>query len=115
MVKHERSESPEPSGNSPSPSPSPSPPPPKKSRGNKGAAKAKGPTKAVTKPKSWDTAQTITLLEAVFDAASKTIDKNALATQLGVSKQSVGDQLVKNRNNLRKLAIDLVRAKKGGA
>ncbi|KLT39552.1 hypothetical protein CC85DRAFT_304923 [Cutaneotrichosporon oleaginosum] len=36
------------------------------------------------------------------------------AKGLGVSKQSVGDQLVKNRNNLRKLAIDLVRAKKGG-
>jgi hypothetical protein len=31
-----------------------------------------------------------------------------------VSKHSVGDQLVKNRNNLRKLSIDLVRAKKGG-
>ncbi|GMK57108.1 hypothetical protein CspeluHIS016_0309480 [Cutaneotrichosporon spelunceum] len=99
MVKNKRSESPDPSYNSPSLSPSPRPNSsltPKKSRTSKDSTKSvKSPPKAVRK--NWNTDQTITLLEA-----------------LGVSKQSVGDQLVKNRVNLRKLAVDLVRAKKGG-
>ncbi len=79
MVKHERSESP----SSPSRSPSPSPTP-KKSRTKGGSPKAKSPTKSPGKPKGWDTAQTLTLLEAVFDTASKTLDKDALAAQVGI-------------------------------
>ncbi|CAK9779918.1 unnamed protein product [Cutaneotrichosporon oleaginosum] len=108
MVKRERSES-----VTPPRSPSPEPAPPKKSRAIN-TAKGVGSANRGGKSKGWDTARTLTLLEAVFDAAAKSIDKDAMAAQLGVSKQSVGDQLVKNRNNLRKLAIDLVRAKKGG-
>ncbi|TXT08012.1 uncharacterized protein COLE_04936 [Cutaneotrichosporon oleaginosum] len=107
MVKRERSES-----VTPPRSPSPEPAPPKKSRAIN-TAKGVGSANRGGKSKGWDTARTLTLLEAVFDAAAKSIDKDAIP-KLGVSKQSVGDQLVKNRNNLRKLAIDLVRAKKGG-
>jgi hypothetical protein len=79
MVKHERSESP----SAPSVSPSSSPPP-KKSRTKGSTSKAKSPTKSPGKPKGWDTAQTLTLLEAVFDTAAKTLDKDALAAQVGL-------------------------------
>ncbi|CAK9779917.1 unnamed protein product [Cutaneotrichosporon oleaginosum] len=63
----------------------------------------------------WDAERSASLVEAVFEAAGKAMDMDAVASKLGVNKSQVVDQLKNGRSNIRRMAIELVRAKKGGA
>ncbi|BEJ15147.1 hypothetical protein CspHIS471_0409140 [Cutaneotrichosporon sp. HIS471] len=63
----------------------------------------------------WDAERSAALVETVFDIAAKSMDTDAVANKLGVNKSQVVDQLKNGRSNIRRMAIELVRAKKGGA
>ncbi|BEI84297.1 hypothetical protein CcaverHIS002_0409010 [Cutaneotrichosporon cavernicola] len=89
---------------------------PKKAKAEKEKChKAKAMSGASRGKTMWDAERSAALLETVFDIAAKSMDTDAVANKLGVNKSQVVDQLKNGRSNIRRMAIELVRAKKGGA